>query len=134
MTTNSESVDYGMAVEMFRLLAHPARLQILDELRRGEACVCHFQQALDRPQAYVSQQLGVLREAEVVESERDGVNMIYRLVDERIARLLDDLLGSPDAYRDLPACPCPKCSDESQVDGVCEFVPNAPSTEAVGAA
>ncbi|MGC9521815.1 MAG: ArsR/SmtB family transcription factor [Anaerolineae bacterium] len=129
MSIYRETVDYEVAAEMFRLLAHPARLQILDELRRGDACVCHFQQALNRPQAYVSQQLGVLREAEVVESERDGVNMIYRLVDDRVSRLLDDLLGVPDTYRKLPACPCPKCSDESQIDGVCEFVPEASGVE-----
>ncbi len=119
---NSTVTDYGKAAGVFKLLAHPARLQMLDELRRGEACVCHFQQILGRPQAYVSQQLGVLRDAQVVDAERDGVNMIYRIVDAQVARLLDDLLGEPDSYREAPACPCPKCGDESQVDGACNYI------------
>ena len=119
---DSTLTDYGKAASVFKLLAHPARLRILDELRRGDACVCHFQEVLGRPQAYISQQLGVLRDAEVVDAERDGVNMIYRIVDPRIATLLDDLLGMPESYREVPACPCPKCGEDSQVDGACEFL------------
>jgi DNA-binding transcriptional ArsR family regulator len=119
---DSVPTDYGKAAEVFKLLSHPARLQILDELRRGDACVCHFQEVLGRPQAYISQQLGVLRDAEVVDAERDGVNMIYRIADPRVARLLGDLFGEPEDYRELPACPCPKCGEGSQVDGACEFV------------
>lgn len=115
-------VDYTQATEVFKLLSHPARLQILDELRQGEACVCHFQETLDRPQAYISQQLRLLREAGVVDSERDGVNMIYRIVDGRISQLLSEILGPAPTQRAMPACPCPKCGEDSQVDGTCEYV------------
>ncbi|MGC9467682.1 MAG: ArsR/SmtB family transcription factor [Anaerolineae bacterium] len=115
------AIDYTQATEVLKLLAHPARLQILDELRQGEACVCHFQETLDRPQAYISQQLRLLREAGIVDSERDGVNMIYRIVDERIAQLLDEVLGPVPMQRTMPACPCPKCGEDSQVDGSCEY-------------
>lgn len=114
--------NYTQAASVFKLMAHPARLQILDELRRGGACVCYFQQMLERPQAYISQQLGVLRDAGVVGAERDGVNIIYRIADPRIARILDDLLGKPESYRKAPACPCPKCSSGSQINGACEYV------------
>ena len=57
---------YKEGAELFRSLGHPARLQILDELRRAEACVCHLQTVLRRPQSYVSQQLRVLRDMELV--------------------------------------------------------------------
>jgi ArsR family transcriptional regulator len=102
---------YDRIAERFQLLAHPARLQILDELRRGEACVCHLQVVLDRPQAYVSQQLRTLREAGVVEDERDGLNVFYRVVDPQILELLGGSLGPPQEKRGLPACNCPKCEE-----------------------
>jgi len=48
--------SYRQAAQLYHLLSHPARLHILDELRRNEACVCHLQAVMGRPQAYVSQQ------------------------------------------------------------------------------
>ncbi|MFL7810792.1 MAG: ArsR/SmtB family transcription factor, partial [Anaerolineae bacterium] len=78
---------YEEGAAMFRSLAHPARLQILDELRRDEACVCHLQTVLRRPQAYVSQQLRVLREAGIVTDDKDGLNVYYRLSDPQVERL-----------------------------------------------
>lgn len=101
---------YDEAVGRFSLLSHPARLRILDELRYGDACVCHLQHRLGRPQVYVSQQLGVLRQAGVVESYHEGTNVFYRLVDAEVRALLGLALGPVDASRPVdPGCPCPKC-------------------------
>ena len=47
----------------FKLLMHPARLEILDELRKDEACVCHLEAKLGYRQAYISQHIMVLRKA-----------------------------------------------------------------------
>ncbi|MBN1261307.1 MAG: helix-turn-helix transcriptional regulator [Anaerolineae bacterium] len=103
--------EYRKATAVFRLLAHPARLQILDELRRGEACVCHLQTVLGRPQAYVSQQLRVLREDGVVVDAKDGLNVYYRIADARVLRLLEEVLGPAKPARRAPACPCPHCAE-----------------------
>jgi len=73
------------------LLAHPARLRIMVELREGEACVSELQAALDRPQPYVSQQLCVLREAGIVAPRREGQFVYYRLVDPFVEQLLDEI-------------------------------------------
>jgi len=101
--------SYHQAARLLRLLSHPARLRILDELRRDEACVCHLQAVLSRPQAYVSQQLRVLREAGVVTDRKEGLNVYYRLTDPRVAEVLTDVLG-PAGERTAPAgCPCPRC-------------------------
>jgi ArsR family transcriptional regulator len=109
--TGDETV-YERQAEIFQLLSHPARLQILDELRRGEACVCHLQAVLGRPQAYVSQQLRVLREADVVTDHKDGLNVFYRLEAPQVARVLEEVLGSAAEPAHLPACPCPYCQGE----------------------
>ncbi len=55
-----EKDRYDSAIPLFSLMAHPVRLQIPDVLRRGEACVCHLQAALELPQPYISQQLRVI--------------------------------------------------------------------------
>lgn len=107
---NKESEMYAEAATIFRLLSHPVRLHILDELRRGEACVCHLQILLDRPQAYVSQQLRVLREAGVLGTDKDGLNVYYRIVSEPVLDLLEVMLGPAQVVRVVRDCPCPKCA------------------------
>ena len=104
---------YRQAAGLYSLLSHSARLQILDELRRDEACVCHLQAALKRPQAYVSQQLRVLREAGVVADRKDGLLVYYRLDDRHVEQLLEEVLGPAGDSTRLPDCPCPKCSSEA---------------------
>ncbi|MBN2005173.1 MAG: helix-turn-helix transcriptional regulator [Anaerolineae bacterium] len=105
-------ISYSESAEIFHLLAHASRLQILDELRRGPTCVCHLQTVLERPQAYVSQQLRVLREAGVVLDEKDGLNVYYRIVSERVLRLLEIALGAAPPARSVPGCPCPHCTGQ----------------------
>lgn len=104
--------DYTQSAAVFQLLAHPSRLHILDELRRGPACVCHLQAVLDRPQAYISQQLRLLREANVVMDEKDGLNVYYRIVEARVEHLLAEILGPAQAARRVNGCPCPHCAEQ----------------------
>ena len=63
---------------------HPERLAILEMLRSGERCVCDIEDALGHRQAYVSQQLIVLRNAGLVESRRDGWRVFYRVITPEI--------------------------------------------------
>lgn len=106
-------LDYAERTKLFHLLSLESRLRILDELRHGDACVCHLQHKLKKPQAYVSQQLRILKDAEIVDTDRDGVNIFYRLVDPLTRQLLDAALGPIDAQRPVDAhCPCPRCADE----------------------
>ena len=104
---------YQEASELFGLLSHPPRLLILDELRRHEACVCHLQAVLDKPQAYVSQQLAVLRDAGVVTDRREGLYVFYRLADEQVERLLAQTLGPAGEPTPVSGCPCPHCDPDS---------------------
>jgi len=104
----NESV-YSKAANLFHILSHEGRLRILDELRKDEACVCHLQAVLERPQAYVSQQLRVLREADLVTDQRDGLLVYYRLSNQQVERLLEEALGPPGEQACIPECPCPHC-------------------------
>ena len=100
---------YRQAARLFHVLSHQGRLQILDELRRGEACVCHLQTVLRRPQPYISQQLRVLREAGIVMTRKDGINMYYRISDRQVERLLKEIMGKKGKPTRTPLCPCPYC-------------------------
>jgi DNA-binding transcriptional ArsR family regulator len=118
-----ESLDNQ--AELFKALAHPTRLHILEALAREEACVCHLTTLLQQRQANVSQHLMVLREVGLVQDRKDGVLVYYRLADQRVieaVRLLRDVLhgsGKSAQTPDIPTgpladCPCPQCQN-----GVC---------------
>ena len=108
---------YEGSARLFRVLMHPARLEILDLLRDGEHCVCHLEAALGYRQAYISQQLTVLREAGLIQDRRDGWNIYYRVIQPQVFAVLDaaqPLSGDQGPKRRRAAraidCPCPQCS------------------------
>lgn len=112
-----EDTSLDRQAKLFRALMHPARLAILDMLRDGEQCVCHMEATLGYRQAYVSQQLAVLREAGLVRDRRDGWNIFYWVTEPRVYTLLDaarTIVGGPETAEPPrnPAanCSCPKCA------------------------
>lgn len=66
---------------LLRLLAHPARREIVRALAEGELCVSDLQERLGQRQAYVSQQLAYLRDANLVRCREKGVHCYYALAD-----------------------------------------------------
>jgi len=102
---------------IFKALAHPTRVAILDVLRHGEECVCHLEAILGKRQAYISQQLAILRAAQLIIDRRDGLNMFYWVVRPEVFAVLDAARAlnpvavvAPQATIQLEACPCPKCT------------------------
>src|SRR5205823_14371598 len=80
----------------FAALADPARLRLLSLLAsEGETCACELVEPIGRSQPTVSHHLKVLREAGLVEGERRGTWVWYRVVPERLAELRDLLSVSP---------------------------------------
>ncbi|HIQ05674.1 MAG TPA: ArsR family transcriptional regulator [Anaerolineae bacterium] len=101
--------QYEELVRLFKALAHPARLRILDALRWDEACVCHLEALLGKPQAYVSQQLAVLRTAGLVRDRKEGQRVYYAISDRRLLPVLDAFLGPAKPATPLEGCRCPEC-------------------------
>lgn len=81
-------MNYEELAEMFRVLANPARLHILRLLVEGPLCVGDLCECTRRRQAYVSQQLMVLRSAGFVECEKTGWKVCYQLTDNWQARFV----------------------------------------------
>ena len=64
---------------LFRALGDDTRVRIVALLSHGELCVCHVQEALGLTQPNASRQLGILKNAGVVESRREGTWTYYKL-------------------------------------------------------
>ena len=113
--------SYEAQAQLLKVLTHPARLAILNMLRDGEHCVCHMEAHLGYRQAYISQQLSVLREAGIIQDRRDGWNIFYRVIRPEIYQVVDMVAGmsgeTAGASEESPRkidCPCPKCSSEKK--------------------
>ena len=115
---------FALEAGIFSVLAHTARLHILQLMREGEVCVCHIQAVLGQRQAYISQHLIALRQAGLVRSRRDGLRVYYRVTDPRILAVLDSVQGlawpqakrlrrPPTRWTLAPPqgrCKCPQCA------------------------
>jgi ArsR family transcriptional regulator len=118
MNIGEHNMDvYETQSNLLKALSHSTRLAILDILRDGEQCVCHMEATLNLRQAYISQQLIILKQAGLLESRRDGLNLYYRVIKPEIFNVLDTLSSATGVTTKLPKhkhgnadCPCPKCN------------------------
>lgn len=103
--------------KVFKALSSESRRRILTLLRNGEQCVCHLESYTGFRQAYISQQLKVLKDADLIIDERNGWNIYYRVLNPEIFQVLDDiaqLTGEPmePVRKHNIACSCPKCNKD----------------------
>ncbi|HNR31898.1 MAG TPA: metalloregulator ArsR/SmtB family transcription factor [Candidatus Hydrogenedentes bacterium] len=64
---------------VFKALGHPARLYMVEELGKGERCVCELTELLGLDMSTVSRHLAVLKAAGVVDDEKRGLQVFYHL-------------------------------------------------------
>jgi DNA-binding transcriptional ArsR family regulator len=70
---------YKAQARIIKALAHPTRLFIVDELAKGERCVCELTEMIDAEMPTVSRHLSQLKHAGIVEDEKRGSQVFYRL-------------------------------------------------------
>ena len=75
--------DLRNVEQVFKALADPTRIRIVGLLLGGEICVCHIHETLGIPQSKASRHLGYLRRAGLVEAEKRGLWVYYRLTAQR---------------------------------------------------
>ncbi len=98
---------------------HPTRIALLEALREGEQCVCRLEEALAMPQAYISQQLAVLRRVGLIADRRRGLNIFYRIAKPEVLQMIDlaRTMVNSDAHSisagTLSACACTRRSDRT---------------------
>ena len=84
-----DQVALAKAAETIKVVGHPDRLLILELLEGGERCVGEIQEALDMPQAIVSQHLAKMRGWDIVEARRDGIHVYYHITEPKVTLILD---------------------------------------------
>lgn len=70
---------YAARARVIKAMAHPSRLLIVEELSRGERCVCELRDLVGADMSTVSKHLSVLRGAGILADERRGAQVFYRL-------------------------------------------------------
>jgi len=81
----------------FRAIGEPMRIRLLDRLRDGEASVNELAAALGATQQNVSKHLGVLTDIGILGRRKDGNHVYYRIVDDGVFALCDQVCGSVQA-------------------------------------
>ena len=76
----AKTADFKAQAQMFKALAHPGRLLMLDELSRGERCVCELAAMVGSEMPTISRHLLQLKNAGIVDDEKRGAQVFYRLV------------------------------------------------------
>jgi DNA-binding transcriptional ArsR family regulator len=80
---------YQAKAEFFKVLGHPARIRVLEVLREGERSVGDLVPEIGIESSHLSQQLGILRRASIVQTRKEGSTVFYSVTDESIFELLD---------------------------------------------
>ena len=93
-------------VEILKVMAHPARISILEELLKGVKCVSDFQDFLDISQPNISQHLSALRHSGLIDYFIDGRLRCYFLKNPIVPDLLEILRKDyPDNLPGPECCP-----------------------------
>jgi DNA-binding transcriptional ArsR family regulator len=80
---------YELKAEFFKTLGHPARIRILEVLRDGERPVNELIPEVGIEPSHLSQQLAVLRRANLVRSRKVGSSVLYAVSEPRVFELLE---------------------------------------------
>jgi ArsR family transcriptional regulator len=76
-------------VSVFRALADPTRLKILELLKSGERCACELPSKVGKSQPNVSLHLKMLKNAGILSCRKDGKRILYSVARPEIYRLID---------------------------------------------
>ena len=77
--TEQERIKYDVRSHMFKALSHPMRIYILDKLKERTWCVCELADEVGINKSAASKHLSQLKEAGLVDIEKKGTQVEYRL-------------------------------------------------------
>ena len=78
---------FEQAAEVFRVMSAPMRLKIISSLCNGEKNVSQLLEEIDTTQPNMSQHLNTLFQAGVIGKRREGVQIFYRIINDRVVTL-----------------------------------------------
>ncbi len=87
---NLDNHKYDEMADLLKTIAHPIRLCIIQGLlQKGECNVTYMQNCLGAPQSTISQHIQKLRSAGIIEGRRNGLEIFYRVKNEKVAALME---------------------------------------------
>ena len=111
MNMKTATIEKQIANAM-KVLGSPFRVKLLYTIGHGEACVCHLEAVLAKRQAYISQHLMVLRDADILETRREGKYIYYRVANES----LFDLFAAAASLQNIQIGELPKITEPGTQD------------------
>jgi len=78
---------------VMKALASPVRLMIVDELSRGERCICELQPLFPMNKSTLSRHVAALRNVGIVGERREGVKCFLRLLTPCVLKMFDCAMG-----------------------------------------
>lgn len=84
--------DFSEVAELLKVIAHPVRLCIIKGLiSKGSCNVGYMQNCLELPQSTISTHLSKLRARGIIEGERNGLEVNYKVKDERVIKIINSI-------------------------------------------
>ncbi|MDM7917374.1 MAG: metalloregulator ArsR/SmtB family transcription factor [Candidatus Eisenbacteria bacterium] len=80
--------DFAEAARLLKLLGHPARLKVVCGLLGEPASLSRISREIGVPVSTLAQHLSVLRREGILEEERRGVEIFFRVADQRVPGIL----------------------------------------------
>jgi ArsR family transcriptional regulator len=100
MAQKPSVAQFKAQAQVFKALAHPGRLLMLDELSRGERCVCELAALVGSEMPTVSRHLSLLKNAGIVDDEKRGAQVFYRLVTPCVMNFFECVASVREKSRD----------------------------------
>lgn len=115
--TLRDTALYEARAELFRAMAHPARLRILEALREQERCVCDLQRVVGSSLPTVSRHLAQMKAVGLVGCRREGTSIYYRLLVPCVAEIfacIDEALRADGERRAEVCALCAKVTPRTE--------------------
>ncbi len=97
--TAAAKARFKSQARVLKALAHPTRLFIIEELSRGERCVCELTEMIGVEMPTVSRHLSLLKNVGIIEDEKRGTQVFYRLMAPCVMKFLGCLGGVEASFR-----------------------------------
>lgn len=88
MTRKQKQLDYDMAAECLKVMAHPGRLQLIRILIDARYCVGDLAQMTDMPANTCSEHLRLLQRCGLLAAEREGRTVYYSIAEPLLVHLM----------------------------------------------
>ena len=88
-----QAEKFKAKAKIIQALASPVRLQIVDELSRGECCICELQPLSEMNKATLSRHVTALRNVGIVSGRREGTRLMLKLETPCILKIFECTMG-----------------------------------------